>query len=159
MLTGDNPQARRLLKAFHRLRRLDFSKMTPSALKPSEVRLMFTIMHGMEMEERGVTVSELSSMMAVASPTVTPLVRSLEEQGLVLRYNDKEDRRAVRVKLTEQGLEQVREFAKKRSAQIQGLVEYLGEEKSGQLIELLEQVYEYVERQVNAEMNQELRNE
>lgn len=120
---------------------------------------MFTIMHGMEMEERGVTVSELSSMMAVASPTVTPLVRSLEEQGLVLRYNDKEDRRAVRVKLTEQGLEQVREFAKKRSAQIQGLVEYLGEEKSGQLIELLEQVYEYVERQVNAEMNQELRNE
>lgn len=155
MFTGDNPQAQRLLKAFHRFRRLDFGKLTPSAFKPSEVRLMFFILRGMEMDERGVTVSELSSMMEVASPTVTPLVRSLEEHGLVLRYNDKEDRRAVRVKLTEQGMDQIREIAKRRSVQIQGLVEYLGKEKSRQLIELLEQVYEYVELQLNTEKSQE----
>ncbi|WP_068783918.1 MarR family winged helix-turn-helix transcriptional regulator [Paenibacillus phocaensis] len=155
MFTGDNPQALSLLKAFHRFRRLDFSKLTPSALKPSEVRLMFHLLHGMEKEERGVTVSELSAMLEVASPTVTPLVRSLEERGLVLRYNDKEDRRAVRVKLTEQGLDHIRETAKKRSAQVQELVEFLGEEKSQQLIELLEQVYAYVEMQVTKEKIQE----
>ncbi|MDU4695121.1 MULTISPECIES: MarR family winged helix-turn-helix transcriptional regulator [Paenibacillus] len=155
MFIGDNPQAHRLLKAFHRFRRLDLSKLTPSAFKPSEVRLMFIILRGMELDERGVTVSELSAMMEVASPTVTPLVRSLEEHGLVLRYNDKEDRRAVRVKLTEQGLDQIREIARKRSAQIQELVEYLGEEKSRQLIELLEQVYEYVEEQLNTKKSQE----
>ncbi|GIP47564.1 Organic hydroperoxide resistance transcriptional regulator [compost metagenome] len=155
MFTGDNPQAHRLLKAFHRFRRLDLSKLTPSEFKPSEVRLMFYILHGMEKDERGVTVSELSAMMEVASPTVTPLVRSLEERGLVLRYNDKEDRRAVRVKLTEQGLDHVKETAKKRSAQIQGLVEFLGEEKSRQLIELLEQVYDYVDMKLHTDKSQE----
>ena len=155
MFTGDNSQAQRLLKTFHRFRRMDLSKLTPSEFKPSEVRLMFYILHGMEKDERGVTISELSAMLEVASPTVTPLVRSLEERGMVLRYNDKEDRRAVRVKLTEQGIAQVKEIAKKRSAQIQGLVEYLGEEKSQQLIELLEQVYTYMEMRANPNRSQE----
>jgi DNA-binding MarR family transcriptional regulator len=116
---------------------------------------MFYILHGMEKDERGVTVSELSAMLEVASPTVTPLVRSLEERGMVLRYNDKEDRRAVRVKLTEQGIAHIKELAKKRSAQIQGLVEFLGEEKSQQLIELLEQVYMYIEMKANPNKSQE----
>lgn len=155
MFNGDNPQAQRLLKTFHRFRRMDLSKLTPSEFKPSEVRLMFYIMHGMEKDERGVTVSELSAMLEVASPTVTPLVRSLEERGMVLRYNDKEDRRAVRVKLTEPGIAQVKEIAKIRSAQIQGLVDYLGEEKSQQLIELLEQVYTYMEMKAHRDNSQE----
>lgn len=155
MFNGDNPQAQRLLKTFHRFRRMDLSKLTPSEFKPSEVRLMFYIMHGMEKDERGVTVSELSAMLEVASPTVTPLVRSLEERGMVLRYNDREDRRAVRVKLTEPGIAQVKEIAKIRSAQIQGLVDYLGEEKSQQLIELLEQVYTYMEMKAHRDNSQE----
>ncbi|MGG6314035.1 MarR family winged helix-turn-helix transcriptional regulator [Paenibacillus macerans] len=155
MYDGDNPQVQRLLKTVHRFRKLDMSKMTSLPYKPSEVRLLFVLLHGLKKDERGVTVSELSTMMEVASPTVTPLIRSLEEHGLVLRYNDQEDRRVVRVKPTERGLEVVREAAKARSGQIQGLVDYLGQEKCLQLIELLEQVYEYVEMKLNRKRENE----
>lgn len=151
MFLSDNPQVQRLLKALHRLRKLDMNRLTPAGFKPSEIRLLFVIMRGMEKDDRGVTVSELSAMMEVASPTVTPLIRSLEEHGLVLRYNDQEDRRVVRVKLTERGREVIKEAAKTRSAQFKGLVEFLGQEKSDQLSELLEQVYEYVELQLDKE--------
>ncbi len=124
--------------------------MSPSVkYKPSEVRLLFVIAHGLEMDERGVKVSELSAMLEVAPPTVTPLIRSLEEHGLVLRRNDEEDRRAVRVLLSDQGRAVLHETAKKRSEELMGLVEYLGAEKSTQLSELLEQVYTYMEIQVN----------
>ncbi len=123
--------------------------MSPSdKYKPSEVRLLFVIAHGLEMDERGVKMSELSAMLEVASPTVTPLIRSLEEHGLVLRRNDEEDRRAVRVLLTDQGRAVLEETARKRSEQLRGLVNYLGPEKSKQLSELLEQVYTYIELQV-----------
>lgn len=151
MSIGENPQAERLLKAFHRFRKLDMRQiMSPSVkYKPSEVRLLFVIAHGLDMDERGVKVSELSAMLKVTAPTVTPLIRSLEEHGLVLRRNDKEDRRAVRVLLTDQGRAVIQKVARKRSEQLMGLVEHLGVEKSAQLSELLEQVYSYMESQAN----------
>ena len=50
-------------------------------------------------------VSELSSRMHVTSPSITQLVTSLEERGLVVRTMDREDRRSVKVSLTEKGNE------------------------------------------------------
>ncbi|MCM3700900.1 MarR family transcriptional regulator [Paenibacillus macerans] len=149
MHSSDNSQAHKLMLALHRLRRLDMNKMAPLTFKPSEFRLMYSILQGLEQEPRGITVSELSTRMGVASPTVTPQIRSLEEQGLVHRYNDQEDRRVVRVKLTEQGEQAFRTAAEHRSKQIQNLCDFLGEEKSNQLIELLHDVHRYFESQIN----------
>ncbi|MEW9107548.1 MAG: MarR family transcriptional regulator, partial [Paenibacillus sp.] len=58
---------------------------------------------------------------------------------------DKADRRAVRVKLTEEGYKTTEEGQKQFEEQINGLIKHLGEEESLHLADLLKKVYEYYE--------------
>jgi DNA-binding MarR family transcriptional regulator len=49
------------------------------------------------------SVKELGERLALDSATLTPLLKRLEQQGLVEKRRDKADERVVRVKLTEEG--------------------------------------------------------
>ncbi|AZK48882.1 MarR family winged helix-turn-helix transcriptional regulator [Paenibacillus lentus] len=142
---GDDPVAQRLLEAVHRFRRAGLHKMAIDGWNNSEIKMLMCIQWGCVQDERGSSVSSLSSMMEVTSPTITQLIKSLERGGLVTRYNDQEDRRVVRVKLTEKG-EAVTRLAKEDLARrFKNLYEHLGAEKSEQLASLLEQVYDYLD--------------
>lgn len=85
-------------------------------------------------------MSELSNALDVTSPTVTQLINSLEASGLVERRMDSSDRRAVRVTLTEQGSELTEMAMQSFFGRFMEMYEYLGEEQSEQLSELLEKV-------------------
>ncbi|MNW46148.1 putative HTH-type transcriptional regulator YusO [compost metagenome] len=146
MILGDEHKAHRLMSAFNLLKRMEWHKAVEGC-KPSELRVLFFIKRGARKDSRGVTVSEISSMMGVTSPTVTPLVRGLEDQGLVIRYNDNEDRRLVRMKLTEKGDAITRKATGLYIGRFEGLYDYLGEERSNQLADLLELVFQYMEEQ------------
>ncbi|WP_315359163.1 MarR family transcriptional regulator [Neisseria bacilliformis] len=54
-------------------------------------------------EEDGQTVSQLGKRVFLASNTLTPLLKQLEQQGFVKRERAKEDERQVIVRLTEAG--------------------------------------------------------
>lgn len=54
-------------------------------------------------EIEGINPTFLSHMQNVSKNTISSLVRGLEEQGLVLRENDANDRRVYRLKLTDAG--------------------------------------------------------
>ena len=90
-----------------------------------------------------IKVSEISKMMQVTSPTVTQVLNSLEASGLIERHIDPKDRRAIGVKLTSKGEMVVQKAREAFFASIRGLVEYLGEEQSSQLADLLSKVYRY----------------
>jgi DNA-binding MarR family transcriptional regulator len=49
------------------------------------------------------TLGEIAAAERVAAPTATKIVGRLEEAGLVVREQDAEDRRVVRVRLTAEG--------------------------------------------------------
>jgi len=90
-----------------------------------------------ESEAASMKVSEISKLMHVTSPTITQMLKGLEANGLVERHIDPNDRRAVRIALTERG-----EAVAHRAEEIfkdcfGGLVDYLGEQESNQLAELL----------------------
>ncbi|MEK4513207.1 MULTISPECIES: MarR family winged helix-turn-helix transcriptional regulator [Paenibacillus] len=151
VIMGDDTKAQRLLKAFNRLHRSEWNRMPLANCKGNEIRVLFYIKRGCAQDKRGVTISALSSMMEVTSPTVTPLIKGLESSGLVLRYNDQEDRRVVRVQLTESGEEVTQKAMKNFESRFTGLFDFLGEEKSDQLADLLEQVHQYKEMMLKAE--------
>lgn len=94
-------------------------------------------------EARTMKVSEISKLMHVTSPTVTQMLKGLESNGLVERHIDPTDRRAVRIALTERGEEVAQRAEKIFQSSFQGLAEYLGEEQSNQLVELLSKAYRY----------------
>ena len=54
-------------------------------------------------EMDGITVGAISQRRAIDAPTVTGIVKRLEQSGLVERHHDRTDRRVVKVYLTEEG--------------------------------------------------------
>lgn len=93
--------------------------------------------------EVGVTISEVSDVFGVTPPTVTQLINGLEESGYVKRAADPDDRRAVRITLTDMGEEVLNKALDAHFAALDGLVNYLGEEDSHTLAELLSRAYTY----------------
>ena len=68
---------------------------------------VLALFHGSE----AMTVGTISQMRGVDAPTITGIVKRLEQNGLVERQNDREDRRVVKVKLTAEGETMTRIFS------------------------------------------------
>lgn len=144
----DNAEAaRKLMEAFNRFRKLTKGPPTYGGLKPSEMGLLMHVLGHCSGESGGAKVSELSSRMHVTSPSVTQLVTSLEERGLVTRRMDPEDRRSVLVSLTDKGREITAQAEAHFLAMLSGVVEHLGQEKSLMLANLMGEVFDYLSKQ------------
>jgi DNA-binding MarR family transcriptional regulator len=143
MPTNKSPVAEKLMEAFVRFRRLSWKQHPTADLTVGETIVLSCIYRAANTDEEGVKVSELSSLLNVASPTVTQQINSLESRGFVGRKMDSEDRRAVRITLTEKGESALVEHSKAFLARISGLVEYLGEEESDKLADLLGKAFTY----------------
>lgn len=151
---GGEPGAQRLMESIARFRRADWHKKVLEGYKPSELRVLSMIEKGGLDDARGVTISAISELMRVSPPTVTPLVRSLESSGLIVRSHDEEDRRVVRVRLTEKGMRIRRESREVYIRHFKELYDYLGEARSDQLADLLELVYRFLEEKHKRETEQ-----
>ena len=132
--------SRRLMETVMHLKRF-IHKKPVAGLKHSEIGLIFFIVHYCKRGDDGIKISELSNKMQVTSPTITQLVTGLEESGLVERKMDKEDRRSVKVTLTEKGREVAAKAEEEFLSTFRSAVERMGEEKTIHLIELLNEFY------------------
>jgi DNA-binding MarR family transcriptional regulator len=70
----------------------------PTGLSPSQLSALATVDR-----HRALTLGELAERERVSPPTVTRVVAKLEEDGLLARTADPEDRRVTRVALTAKG--------------------------------------------------------
>jgi DNA-binding MarR family transcriptional regulator len=151
----DLTTVQKLVGAFKRFNRVAWHQGSFMGCKPSEIQLLFCIKKGMTRSDTPMKVSELSKFMHVTSPTVTQLINGLEANGLVERHIDPTDRRAVRVQLTPRG-ELVSEKAGEAFVtSFSGLIDYLGEERSNELADLLsDAVVYFTEREANLHQSQ-----
>ncbi len=133
----------KLLSALTQLKRLGWHQRTIGGCKPSEIRVLFCVKEGTNAGLPEIKVSEISKQLGVTSPTITQLLKGLEAHGLIERHIDTIDRRAVGIKLTTKGAMVAQQASDAFFASIKGLVEYLGEEQSDQLAELLSKVFRY----------------
>jgi DNA-binding MarR family transcriptional regulator len=139
----DNPLAQKLLKAFMQFHKAQWHQRSVAGCKPSEIRVLFCIKKSVKPDTPEIKVSEISKLLQVTSPTITQLLKGLEANGLIERHIDPADRRAVGITLTEKGERVTEQAAEAFSASLHGLIEYLGEEQSNQLAELLSRVSRY----------------
>ncbi len=138
-----SPIAQRLMEAFSKFHRLNWKRSPVAGLKPSELLVLFCIRKRVLPDSSGIKVSDISGALNVATPTITQLINGLEAEGYVERAVDKQDRRAVRVNLTAKADGVVRKAHESFIEKFDGLVDYLGEEQSNQLAELLNKVFAY----------------
>ena len=71
--------------------------------------------------KEGTSVSQIASLLGVKSTSLSRMLNNMEQQGLVYREVDPNDRRSVKIFLTERG-KQKRQIAKKV---VQNFNEYL----------------------------------
>ncbi|MEC0310099.1 MarR family transcriptional regulator [Paenibacillus lautus] len=138
--------AGRLLYSIRMFHKQEWDQHLISGYTPGEIRVLMGIKHHIEPDGPGMKVSEISSMMNVTSPTITQFINALESKGLVERVMDARDRRAVRVQLTEEGNRVVQETYQNVRNNFNELVDFLGEEDSVKLTELLTKVYHFHEQ-------------
>ena len=89
-------------------------------------------------EEKKLSVKELGKKLFLDSGTLTPVLKSLESKGYVIRSRSKEDERVLDVEITEKG-EALKEQAVTLPQSVAGCVKLDGEE-AVQLYQLLYKV-------------------
>jgi len=150
--TDDNLVSHNLIKAFLSFRRMGMNNgrafelqgtKSPSGLRHSEVMILFAIKEIEDDYPDGISVSDLSNYLNVKPPTITPMLSSLEEKKMLKRIMDTDDRRVMRIFLEEAGNSLVEKSTLHFVDHLKGLVDYLGEEKSNTLAELMNEMYEY----------------
>ncbi|WP_440114031.1 MarR family winged helix-turn-helix transcriptional regulator [Paenibacillus sp. QZ-Y1] len=162
-MTGIDPVAQKLLYSILQFNKGKWKQQhKPQGRNHNEIMVLACLLHGSHPGERldwrdnppdfesqlnedhpGLKVSEISALLRVKSPTITPVIRGLEDEGLVERTMDPEDRRAVRITITEAGRNIIRAAHQERMEIFNKLAEHLGEEDSQQLADLLTKVYTF----------------
>lgn len=97
----------------------------------------FDLMAQLERHEDGLRMSDLSKSLMVTGGNVTGIADQLENEKLVVRVLDRNDRRAVRVKLTAAGVARFREMATQHEQWILELFAGLTEQEKRTMYALL----------------------
>ncbi|MGB7211987.1 MAG: MarR family transcriptional regulator [Gemmatimonadales bacterium] len=95
--------------------------------------------------ERGHTCTAISERMLTRDPDVTRLIDRLEARHLVARTRDPDDRRAVMIRLTDEGRELVDQLDAPIATMHLAQLSHLGPDKLRELITLLEASREKVQ--------------
>jgi DNA-binding MarR family transcriptional regulator len=86
----------------------------------------------------GLPCSEIGERMITRDPDVTRLLNRLQKRGLVVRARGKSDRRVIHGKITPAGMKLLREMDEPVDKFGREMLKHVGQEKLGQLIQLLE---------------------
>jgi DNA-binding MarR family transcriptional regulator len=97
----------------------------------------FDLMAQLERHPNGLRMSEVSKRLMVSCGNVTGITDQLEREGLVIRTLDRSDRRALTVKLTDNGLKRFREMAAQHEQWIVELFRGLSAEEKQVMFDLL----------------------
>ncbi|MFJ7510126.1 MarR family winged helix-turn-helix transcriptional regulator [Peribacillus simplex] len=96
-------------------------------------------------EQDTLTVKKLGELLALDSGTLTPMLKRMEQNGLIVRERSTEDERSVMIKLTEKGLGLQEEacFIPDRISAMSGEDKKVVEDLKASLIQLLKTLQEF----------------
>ncbi|MBI5530499.1 MAG: MarR family transcriptional regulator [Candidatus Doudnabacteria bacterium] len=94
----------------------------------AQIGVLFTVWH----EER-LSIKELAQKFSMSSSAATQLVNGLVKEGLLVRTEDKIDRRKITIALTAKGKKDIELLKKKRYQTIERLVSPLSDHELEQL--------------------------
>lgn len=103
-----DPQAARLMDDFrvvaHQIYQLSETSLESTGLSYAQYRLLMILrFHEWNGKCDGLNPSEISANQGTSRNTISALIRSLEEEGLIERRLDPNDRRRFNIQLTETG--------------------------------------------------------
>ncbi|HMJ69421.1 MAG TPA: MarR family transcriptional regulator [Cyclobacteriaceae bacterium] len=96
--------------------------------------------------EEGTPATKIAPMMGLEARSLTRLLKSMEEKGLIYRETDKNDKRSVRIRLTKEGRKN-KEKAKSTVLRFNEVVrEEIDDEKLNAFFDVLKKINQLIER-------------
>ncbi len=141
-MTENRQIAERLFEAFRSVAPFRHRPGFAKVARPGEFQLVHRLSH--LPAESGARIGDLATWLGVRPPTVSQLVDSLVMRGLVERYADANDRRAILVRLSAEGKAMATSFHENAMGEIEAVVEHLGSAESTQLADLLLKVSQFI---------------
>ena len=111
-------------------------------LSPSFIKSLFAF----ESIDKEYPIGELGKNARVKSSTMTDMVDRMEKAGLAERVRDNNDRRLVKVRLTEKGKQTRQEFYKKRRSEFASLFNQLDPDEVHKFIKNLSEATEILNK-------------
>ncbi|MER5498080.1 MULTISPECIES: MarR family winged helix-turn-helix transcriptional regulator [unclassified Streptomyces] len=109
---ADGVLAEQLLRVTRRLQRIQSRQLEPIGITPAQFRLLRTVAH----YDGPPRMADLAQRLDVVPRAVTSLVDGLEASGRVRRAPDPDNRRVVRIEMTEEGRATLRSLRDARRA-------------------------------------------
>jgi homoprotocatechuate degradation regulator HpaR len=97
-------------------------------------------------EQETVDASELADKAFILAPSLTRIIRSLEERGIIAKLKDENDGRRVLLKITPAGMAIINEVAPESRMIYDRLESRFGREKLDLLLDLLDEVSTFNEK-------------
>lgn len=128
----------RVMHKFHKLRAID----CVSGISRGKMLLVGSAWHILQCNpDHKVRVSDIVSRLDMPAPGVSRILKGLEEDGILERSVDPEDRRSTLVTFTEKGLTEIRRIEEQREKALHEIIRRMGEEKVRALCMLLDELY------------------
>ena len=151
-----DPRAVRLMDNIFSVSRLIHhrgeSSLNEAGTSLAQYRILMHLFFAENMGERGeLNPSEISHRQGVSRNTISSLIRTLEDEGLVARRLDNKDRRKFNISLTDKGRTLVAQYAREHLQRVDHCFAALTASEQDTLSELLAKVSSHVlaERQSN----------
>ncbi|MGC1376922.1 MAG: MarR family transcriptional regulator [Anaerolineales bacterium] len=126
---------------FQILRQFPRIKFKPTdGLTRSEQELLVMLVINLDEEKKAFTVTEISNLLQITPAGVTHLLNPLEAAGYIERLPAPNDRRVVRVGLTDKGTQEAESITSGVQEKIAEMVNFLGEEDSKTFMRLMVKV-------------------
>ncbi|MEV4318767.1 MarR family transcriptional regulator [Actinocrispum sp. NPDC049592] len=131
--------AEALMRTTHALRRYAGQPYLQRGWSTSRVLLMLAV------DEAGsVRMGELKDRLGVTGRSITSLVDGLEDEGLLRRRTDEDDRRSIRLEITEKGHEHLGEIKALHDAHAERTFAILSKAERKSLLDVLGKLREHV---------------
>jgi DNA-binding MarR family transcriptional regulator len=130
ILAASDPRAMRLMDEFrmvsHQLYQLNETSLAAAGLSYAQFRLLMSLYFcEWRGDCEGLNPSEISDRQGTSRNTISGLIKSLEDEGLVVRHLDRDDRRRFNIQLTEAGRQIIRDHSRFHSQIIERLFQEL----------------------------------
>ncbi len=99
--------------------------------------------------DKDMTIGELSNKMFLACSTITDLVDRMEKNKLVKRVRDEKDRRVVRIQVLEDGHQLIEEVLHARRNYLADVLKEVSEQQRGFILDGISKIYEKTVEDVN----------
>ncbi len=96
----------------------------------------------------GLKCSEIGERLVTRDPDITRLLDRIEKHGLIHRVREEKDRRVVRTRITQQGLDLLERMDQPVEDGSRRMLGHLGQKRLAQLIELLEAAREFQQQEI-----------